>query len=392
MRFREKNKFNYSIFFSLESTDERTLTLKKFHWPSLYSPNPREKSFFLNFFKQSEFEKKSNSIIRFFSHWNQEISEQWCWKNSIDLCCILLIRAKKFLFYQNFSTNEILRKNQIQLFDFFVIRIERRANSDAEKILLNFVVFSKSAGEIFFIKIFQPMRFWEKIKFNSSIFLSLESRDERTLMLKKLHWPSLYSPNLREKIFFSENFSTNEISRKNQIHFFDFFLIGIEGSVNSDAEKILLTFVAFSKSARKNFFFIKIFRPMRFREKIKFNSSIFSSLESRGQWTLMLKKFNWPLLYCRNSREKFFFYQIFSTNQNSRKNEIQLFDFLSLESRDEWTVMLKKFHWPLLYLPNRWEKNFFLWKFFNQCDFEKKSNSILRFFSHWNRGISEQWC
>ena len=142
-----------------------------------------------------------------FCHWNLEMSEQWCWKNSIDLCCIYRIGEKKIFFYENFSTNAILRKNQIQFFDFFVIGIERWVNSDAEKILLSFVVFSKSA----------------------------------------------------RKIFFSQIFSTNQNSRKNQIQFFDFFVIGIERSVNSDAEKIPLIFVIVSKSARKNFFFIKIF-------------------------------------------------------------------------------------------------------------------------------------
>ena len=132
------------------------------------------------------------------------------------------------------------------------------------------------------------MRFREKIKSNYSIFFSLESRDKRTLMLKKFHWPSLYSPKPCEKIFF----------------------------------------------------FVKLFRPMRFREKIKFNYSIFF-------W---------------------------------------------LESRDQWTVILKKFHWPSMYSPNPAKKFFFLSKCFDQWDFEKKSNSIIRLFSHWNREMSEQWC
>ena len=301
----------------------------------------REKNFFFsNFFNQSEFEKKSNSILRFFCHWNREISEQWCWKNSIDLCYCLQIRAKKFFFYQNFLTNEISRKKQIQLFNFFFIGIDRRANTDAEKIPLTFVVFSKSARKIFFLKFFQTIGFREKIKFNYSIFFSLESRDQWTVMLKKFYWPLLYSANPREKIsflskffyqwdfekksntiirffchynremseqwcrknsidlrdilqnraenfFFHQNFSTNQISRKNEIHLFDYFLIGIERWVNNDAEKIPLTFVVFSKSARINYFFAN---------------------------------------------------------------------------------------------------------FFNQSDFEKKGNSFIRLFSHWNREMSEQWC
>ena len=58
-----------------------------------------------------------------------------------------------------------------------------------------------------------------------------------------------------KSVFFLKNFSTNQISRKKQIQLFDFFLIGIERPVNTDTEKILLTFVVFSKSARKNFFY-----------------------------------------------------------------------------------------------------------------------------------------
>ena len=258
--------------------------LKKFHWPLLYSPNRGENIFFSSkFFSQSDFEKKWNSVIRLFCHWNREMSEQWCRKNSICLCCIFQIGEKNFFFYENFSTNEILRKNQIQFFDYFVIGIERWVDSDAEKILLIFVVFSESGRKnFFFMKIFQPIRFREKIQFNYLIILSFESRDELTVMRKKFYWPFLYSSNRWEKIF----------------------------------------------------------QPVRFREKIKFNFSI----------------------------------------------------ILWLESSDESTVMLKKFYWSLLYSPNRGEKIFFLSKFFDQSDFEKKSNWIIRLFCHWNRGMSRQWC
>ena len=86
-----------------------------------------------------------------------------------------------------------------------------------------------------------------------------------------------------KKIFFHQNFSTNQISRKNEIQLFDFFTIGIEGRVNSDAEKIQLTFVVFTKSVRKKFFFLKIFRPIRIREKMKFNSSTFLPLKSKDE-------------------------------------------------------------------------------------------------------------
>ena len=179
-------------------------------------------------------------------------------------------------------------------------------------------------------------------------------------MLKKFQWPSLYSPNPREKIFFSEIFSTNQNLRKNQIQLFDFFIIGIERRANTDAEKIPLTFVVFYKSARKKFFYIRIFRPIRIREKIKFNYSIFSSLESRDQWTVMLKKFYWPLLNSPNPREKFFFIKFFQPIRIREKIKFNSSIFLSLKSRDQWTVMLKKFYWPLLKSPNPREKFFFL--------------------------------
>ena len=143
----------------------------------------------------------------------------------------------------------------------------------------------------------------------------------------------------RKNFFFSQNFSTNQNSRKNEIHLFDFFLIGIERPMNTDAKKILLTFVVLSKFARKNFFFHKNFSTNQNSRKMKFIYLIFFSFKSRDQWTLMLKKFYWPLLYCRNSREKIFFFT----------------------------------------------------KFFDQSEFEKKSNSIIRFFTHWNRETNEHW-
>ena len=63
----------------------------------------------------------------------------------------------------------------------------------------------------------------------------------------------------------------------------NYLTIGIERPVNADAEKILLTFVALSKSGTKKLFFLKIFRPIRIREKIKFKPGTFSPLESRDQ-------------------------------------------------------------------------------------------------------------
>ena len=148
----------------------------------------------------------------------------------------------------------------------------------------------------FFIKIFRPIRFREKIKFNWCTSWALESSEEWTLILTKSILPFIWS---RKSIFLNENslkffhqsefekqwnsmhgltahwnrrrrqhrsrenpfchlfqvisrffsvkilqnFSTNQSSRKNQIQFLHFFAIGIERPVNTDAEKILLTFI-----------------------------------------------------------------------------------------------------------------------------------------------------
>ena len=278
IRFREKIKFNYSIISSLESRDESTVMLKKFHWPLLYSVNRGENFFFSSkFFSQSDFEKKWNSVIRLFCYWNREMSEHWCWKNSICLCCILQIREKKFFLYENFSTNQISRKNQIQLFDYFVIGIERWVNTVAEKILLTFVVFSKSG---------------------------------------------------RKKFFLYENFSTNEISRKNQIQLFDYFVIGIKRWVNTVAEKILLTFVVFSKLGRKNFFFVwEFFNEWDFEKKSNSIIRLFChwnrEMGEHGCW----KNFIDLCCILQIEEKKFFLYENFSTNQISRKNRTQLFDY-----------------------------------------------------------------
>ena len=152
IRIREKIQFNYSTFSQLESRDQWTLMLKKSYWLLFDVRNRWEKNFFSSkFFDQSNFEKKWNSVIRLFYNWNRRTSEQWCWKNSIDLCCIHEIREKKIFFLKNFSTNQNSRKNEIQFFHFFTIEIEGRVNTDAEKILLTFVVFSKSVRKNFFL-------------------------------------------------------------------------------------------------------------------------------------------------------------------------------------------------------------------------------------------------
>ena len=321
--------------------------------------------------------------------------EQWCWKNSIRLCCFHQIEEKKFFFLKIFSTNQNSRKYQSQFSDLFVIGIRSGVDTDAEKILLTFLVFFKSR---------------------------------------------------RKNFFFLKIFSTNHNSRKNEIQLFVLFVIGIERCVNNDAEKILFAFVVFTKSRRKNFFFWKFFRPIKIREstkvnlatylslesgvestlmlkkfswlflcssnrgekiffflkffrpiiireKMKFNYSIFLSLELRDVWTVMLKKFYSPLLYSPNRGEHiFFFLKIFRPIRFRKKMEFNYSIVLLLELGDVWTVILEKFYWPLLYFPNRGEKVFFFENFFDQSDFEKNSNSIIRFFCHWNWEMCEQWC
>ena len=192
--------------------------LKKFYWPLLYSRNPWEKNF-----RPIRIREKIKFSFSIFCHWNRRTSEQWCWQNSIDLCCIHEIREKKFFFHQNFSTNQILRKNQIQFFHFFTIGIDVRVNSDAEKILLTFVVFSRSVRKkFFFISIFGPIKFWGKIKFNSSTSSPLESKEEWTLMLKRFYWPLLWSADRRKKIFFMKIFEPIRIREKIQFNYFTF--------------------------------------------------------------------------------------------------------------------------------------------------------------------------
>ena len=209
------------------------------------------------------------------------------------------------------------------------------------KILLTFVVMSKFARKIFcFLEIFRPIKIREKIEFQYSIFYSFESRDQWPLLLRKFYWIFLYFRNPREKIFF----------------------------------------------------FYKIFRPIRIREKIEFNYSTFLSFESRDQWLVLLTKFYWPFLYWRNWREKIFFYRNFSTNQNSRKNRIPLFDFLLIGIERPMTTDGKKILLTFVVLSKSARKNFFLLKFFDQSELQKKSNFIIRFFTHWNRETDDHWC
>ena len=152
----------------------------------------------------------------------------------------------------------------------------------------------------------------------------------------------LYCRNSGEKIFFfSTKFFDQSEFEKNEIHLFDFLLVRFERPMNTDAKKNLLTSVVLSKSARK----------------------------------------------------KFFFLQNFSTNQNWRKNRIPLFDFLLIGIERPMNTDTKKILLSFVVLSKFGRKNFFFsTKFFDQSKFEKKSNSVIRFFTHWNRETDDHWC
>ena len=141
--------------------------------------------------------------------------------------------------------------------------------------------------------------------------------------------------------------------------------------MNTDGEKIRFTFVLFSKSARKDFFSIIIFRPIRIRKKVKFNYSNFSHSNRETNEHRWCKNSIYLCSILEIREKKFLFYYNFSTNQNSRKNQIQLFEFFSLESRDQWTLMLKKFYWPFLYCRNP-RDNFFFIKIFRPIRIREK--------------------
>ena len=228
---------------------------------------------------------------------------------------------KIFFFPQNFSTNQNSRKMKFVYLIFCSFDSRDQWTLTLKK-FYSTLLYCRNQGEnnFFFYKIFRPIRIREKIEFHYSIFYSLESRDQWTLILKKFYWPLLYCRNSGEKIFFfPQNFSTNQNTRKMKFIYLIFCSFDSRDQWTLTLKKFYSTLLYCRNQGENNFFFYKIFRPNRIREKIEFHYSIFYSLESRDQWTLILKKFYWPLLYCRNPREKIFFFpQNFSTNHNSR--------------------------------------------------------------------------
>ena len=336
----QNSKFNYSIFCSFDRVN--TDTKKVLMTFAVLSKFARKIIFSSKFFHQSEFEKNEIHLFDFLLVRIERPMNTDAKKVLMTFVVLSKFAWKNFFFLQNFSPNRNWRKNRIPLFDFLLIGNERPMNTDTKKILLTFVVMSKFARKNFFFssKFFDQSEF-EKNEIHLFDFLLVRFERPMNTDAKKILLTSVVlSKSGRKKFFFLQNFSTNQRSRKNRIQLFVFLLIGIERPMTTGAKKILFTFVVLSKLARKIFFFLEIFRPIRIREKIEFHYSIFFSLESRDQWTLMLKKYLWPLLYCRNSREKIFFFT----------------------------------------------------KFFDQSEFEKKSNSIIRFFTHWNRETNEHWC
>ena len=336
----KKMQLNYSIFFTLESRNQWTLMLKKFYSPLLNCRNPREKFFFYKNFSTNQNSRKMKFIFLIFFSFGSR--DQWTLILKKFYWPLLYCRnsgEKNFFFFSKFFDQSEFEKNEIHLFDFFLVRIERPMNTDTKKILLTFVVMSKFG---------------------------------------------------RKNFFFSSKFFDQSEFEKNEIHLYDFLLVRFQRPMNTDAKKILLTFVVLSKFARKNFFFPQNFSTNQNSRKMKFIYMIFCSFDSRDQWTLMLKKFYWPLLYCRNSREKiFFFKQNFSTNQNSRKMKFIYLIFFSFRSRDQWTLMLKKFYWPLLYCRNSGEKIFFFPQNFSTNQNSRKMKFIYLIFCSFDS--RDQW-
>ena len=160
---------------------------------------------------------------------------------------------------------------------------------------------------IFCIKIFRPIKIREKIKFNYGTCCSLGSTEESTLILSTLFSILFYRPNPWQNDFLYKNFSTNQNSRKNQIELWDLLLIGIDGGVNTDPVNVVFTFVLSSKSVTMRFFCIKIFWPIRIREKIKLNYGTCCSLGSTEERTLILRTSFSHLFYRPNPWQSVFF-------------------------------------------------------------------------------------
>ena len=158
---------------------------------------------YFKFFDQSEFEEKSNSILALLDLWIHRTSQHWSRQNPFSLFFQVTSRFFWRRIIENFSTNENWKKNEIQFVDFQPIGTDGGVITDLDKI--NFAFCLKSQVDFFqwkFFKIFRPIRIREKIEFNYSIFLSLESTDKWTLMLKKFYCPLSYSRNRWEKNFF----------------------------------------------------------------------------------------------------------------------------------------------------------------------------------------------
>ena len=409
IRIREKIEFHYSIFYSLESRDQWTLILKKFYWPLLYCRNSGEKIFFFpQNFSTNQNSRKMKFIFLFdFFLVRIERPMNTDTKKILLTFVVLSKFGRKNFFPQNskFFDQSEFEKNEIHLFDFLLVRIERPMNTDAKKSTYDLCciveIREKNEKKFFFFwtltkkKFFdQSIRIGEKIEFHYSIFYSLESRDQWTLILKKFYWPLLYCRNSGEKIFFfPQNFSTNQNSRKMKFIYLIFCSFDSRDQWTLMLKKFYWPLLYCRNQREKNFFFYKIFRPIRIGEKIEFHYSIFYSLESRDQWTLILKKFYWPLLYCRNSGEKIFFFPSkFFDQSEFEKNEIHLFDFLLVRFERPMNTDAKKILLTSVVLSKSARKKFFFFtKFFDQSELEKKSNSIIRFFTHWNRETNEHW-
>ena len=306
-RIRENIKFNYSPFSSLETRDKWTVILRKICFMQVI----REKliSFGRKYFDQLEIEKIWKPIERPYVHCNRERSRYWCWENSIDFCCIFQTRDKSIFSVKNFSTNNNSKKYESRFRDLLLIGIERGVDTDAEKIRFTFVVYSKRVTNRFFLlKIFPPIRIRENLKVDFATFYSLESREEWIQMLRKFYWVLFYIPNAWQIAFF----------------------------------------------------FKKFFDQSEFWENMKVHLATIFSLESRQESILMLRKFHWSFLYTLNGWKTDFFHSKILRPIRIRENmKVDFATFCSLQSREESILMLRKFDWVLLCIPNAWQIDFF---------------------------------
>ena len=91
----------------------------------------------------------------------------------------------------------------------------------------------------------------------------------------------------------------------------------------------------------------------------------------------------------QNPSQKDFLYKIFSTNQNSRKIRKQLLDLLLIRIDGRVNTDPVNVVFTFVDFSKSVSKGFSVKKFFDQSEFEKKSNLIIGVLGHWERRRSE---